>query len=117
MKKILIIILLFTTVLIGGCEQTKNQRYKKQLSKIKVGMDVEQVIEIMGEPMDIATTKNNNYVCYYWFVGADSIEDAEKKYKKDIAVTYYGVLLYTENFSDFYVRSEEDIISGTWRKD
>ncbi len=115
MKKIknlgLILVLLLTILSLYSCNN--NNTYADKFKKVKVGMNIEQVENIMGEADEI-TNIDKNYMVYYWFIGANSSDDAQKKWEKGIAITYYCVIFYSDDYVNFKIAEKEDIITGTW---
>lgn len=112
-KNIFIVIMFCLLILVTGCAKTEEEKMDKKFRKIKVGMDPERVSEILGEPTETYTI-NQYYVCDYWFLGADSIKDAQAKADKGRFVKYYGVIYYTPDLQHFEIMDKEDIIKGTW---
>lgn len=109
--KILIITLLFAFVL-SGC--TAGVASERNLKRIRVGMTPDEVHALMGKPDD---TENEEFFEFqYWFEGADSIEDAQKKFEKGKAIRYYCVIFFAEDRVTYVVESKEDILTGIWGK-
>lgn len=106
-------IIIIAIMLLTSCNQNQNETYAKKFKKIKVGMDLEQVEKIMGEP-DESNIVDQNYMIYYWFVGATSSDDAYRKYEKGIAITYYCVIFYSDDYINYTITTKDDIFSGTW---
>lgn len=109
--KVLVIMLLLVLSLCGCAKGEANDRNFKRL---KPGMTPDKVHEIMGKPDD---TQNEQFFEFqYWFDGASSIKDAQKKYEKGVAVKYYCVVFFAEDKVTYVIESKEDIISGVWGK-
>lgn len=109
-KFIIITLILFLSL----CACTSKEPSLDRFKEIKAGMTPNQVYAIIGRPDD---TENEKYhEIQYWFDGASSIEDAEAKRKKGIAVKYYCVVFFAEDGMTFKIESNEDVFSGTWGK-
>ncbi len=109
--KLIIIVILFSLCLCGCAKGEPNER---NLKRIKVGMTPNEVHTLMGKPHD---TENEEFFEFqYWFDGADSIKDAQKKFEKGKAIRYYCVIFFAEDKVTFKVESKEDIITGIWGK-
>lgn len=109
--KVLVIMLLLVLSLCGCAKGEANDRNFKRL---KAGMTPDEVHELMGKPDD---TENEEFFEFqYWFDKASSIEDAQKKYEKGLAIKYYCVVFFAEDRVTYVIESKEDIISGIWGK-
>ena len=109
-KLLFIVLLLFLSL----CGCAKGEANDKNFKRIKVGMTPDKVHELMGKPDD---TENEQYFEFqYWFDGASSIKDAQKKFEKGIAVKYYCVVFFAEDRVTYKIESKEDIFSGIWGK-
>ncbi len=115
MKRIKNLLLISIAILtfLSGCTSTQNETYAKKFKKIKVGMDITKVESIMGAP-DESNIMDQNYMVYYWFIGASSSDDAYRKYEKGIAVTYYCVIFYSDDYVNYKIAEKDDIFSGIW---
>lgn len=113
MKKIkLLVIIMLLGLCICGC--TKGIPSEANLKKVKVGMTPSEVHALMGRPHD---TENEEYFEFqYWFEGASSIEDAQKKFEKGKAIRYYCVVFFAEDRVTYVVESKDDILTGIWGK-
>ena len=109
-KLLFIVLLLFLSL----CGCAKGEANDKNFKRIKVGMTPDKVHTLMGKPDD---TENEQYFEFqYWFDGASSIKDAQKKFEKGIAVKYYCVAFFAEDRVTYKIESKEDIFSGIWGK-
>ena len=114
MKRIkLIVILLLVGLCLCGCT-AKGEPSDQNFKKIKVGMTPDKVHTLMGKPHD---TENEEYFEFqYWFIGATSMADAQKKYEKGKAIRYYCVIFFAEDRMTYKIEDKQDIITGIWGK-
>ncbi len=113
MKKFkLFIIVLLLGLCLCGC--TKGEANDKTFKRVKVGMTPDQVYDLLGKPDDTETEQYFEFD--YWFVGASSMQDAQKKYEKGIAVKYYLIIFFQDENYNFKIESKEDIHQGIWGK-
>lgn len=106
--KQLFILPMILLLLISSCDNSYEQSFKK----IKKGQTVEQVIKIMGKPE--AYEDESVLLIYYWFLGADSREEADKKTSEGVVIKYYCVCFYAEDYYNFKIVDNDHFWSGIW---
>lgn len=111
MKKCkLLLLLLLLMLTLTGCKSSEPGIHN--FKKVKVGMTPEKVFSLLGEYDDVDTEKYFQFC--YWFDGATSMEDAQKKTEKGKIVKYYCVIFFAEDQVTYKIESKEDIFSGIW---
>lgn len=86
----LIIVLVFSILLVSSC----NKVNKENFNKIKNGMTLDEVKEILGEPSDVRSNLHNDE--YYWFSDARTIYEAIDKAEEGKYCDYIIVVFSVE---------------------
>lgn len=74
MHKIILILIAFIFISVG-CNSKKQNQNAENLNKIKIGMNVKEVINIMGKPDTIITDKYNDDIFRYLYISSSGHSD------------------------------------------
>lgn len=111
MKKCkLLLLLLLLMLTLTGCKNSEPGIHN--FKKVKVGMTIEEVFDLLGEHDDYDADPYFQYS--YWFDGASSMKDAQKKTERGQVIKYYLVIFYAQDQVNYKIESKEDILSGIW---
>lgn len=113
-NKILVLVILLLSALLTSCVSS-NSKLEANFKKLKVGMNYTKVESIMGSPTYVDEL-SQNYTAYYWFENDYTKEDAENFRKEGVYIKYYCVIIFSKDFSSFYIKEKEDIFDGYWGK-